>query len=137
MAAVLVAGDLPWEFVRMLEAFRCEQAVRVALQREAEEQDRADWIWGIRCRLGLVSEVHTYRTWEVGAGYWAWVCERRRCREGGAAQLPSWHFGRSKADVTRKAREHVQQFVPPPPEPAPGAGLDLTGFRRTGRGLDG
>lgn len=131
MTAVLAAADdgdrLPWEYQWMLGVLQSEALARIARLHAAEEQDRRDWIEGIRRRLGLVSEVHEYYVRQIGVDYWAWRCLRHGCRENGL--MPGcWQCGPSKAAVAKKARAHVQRFVPAPLEREPGAGLDLTGF---------
>lgn len=117
-----------WAEMRMLHRRRAEQAIQAQARRATEAQDRREWIESVRQRLGLVAEVHEYRTWEVGASYWGWACKRRGCRYGGSPQLMPWNFGTSEAAVRRQARQHARRFVPSRPEGIPGASLDLTGF---------
>lgn len=121
------SGHLTWVQLKMLEALRREQAARTERQRAEEARDRAEWIEGIRRRLGLVSEVHECRTWQVGEDYWMWACERPGCPYGkrGVA-VPS------KRRAGTEASEHSRRYLPSQAEAAPGAGLDLTGWGTLG-----
>ena len=126
MTAVLLAGDFPWEYVRMLEALRREQAERKLRHLAAEARDRRDWIEGIRRRLGLVSEVHEVKWWQAGEDYWLWACQRPGCPY--ANWRPSGQAAASMGRARTEASKHRRKFLPPSPEPMPGARLDLTGF---------
>lgn len=95
-------------------------------QFRAEEQDRREWIEGIRRRLGLVSEVHEYRFWQIGEKWWAWECLRPGCRD--ADWQRTANSEPTRAAVVAKASAHRRRFLPPARKPAPGAWLDLTGF---------
>jgi hypothetical protein len=140
-----VSEDPDWinEYVRRSPAARAElkrallayvaeehrrREVAAAKRRRAEEQDRIGWIDGIRRRLGLVAEVHECRVWQIGERWWAWECLHRGCWD--ADWQHSVNSEPTRAAVWAKASAHSRRFVPSPPEDAPGAGLDLTGFGR-------
>lgn len=119
-------GSLTWVQLKMLEALRREQGARTVRRRAVEARDRAEWIEGIRRRLGLVSEVHEYRTWQVGAEYWAWTCLRPGCVYGeGRGRV---NAEQAKGRVVSRAAAHRRKYLPLPPETVAGAGLDLTGW---------
>jgi hypothetical protein len=117
---------LRWELARRLREREAGLTRKAAERSRAEAQDRREWINGIRRRLGLVTEVHEYRIWQVGERWWAWACLHPGCRDA------DWqHTSNSeptRAAVIARASAHRRRFVPPAPEPAPGATLDLTGF---------
>jgi hypothetical protein len=132
MGVALASDDdgasLTWAQLKMLEALRREQAARTERRRAAEARDRAEWIEGIRRRLGLVSEVHEYRTWQVGAEYWAWACLRPGCAYSEARSV---NAEQSKARVVSRAAAHRRRYLPSAPESVAGAVLDLTGWGPT------
>ena len=107
---------------------RRRRDAEAAKRRRAEEQDRREWIDGIRRRLGLVAEVHEYRFWEIGERWWAWECLHRGCYDSDWQRTSSSNSERTRAAVVAKASAHRRRFMPPPAQPVPGAGLDLTGF---------
>ncbi len=121
-----MSGALTWAEAKTLEALRAKQAARTERQRDAEARDRAEWIEGIRRRLGLVTEVHHCRVWQIGEHWWAWACRRTGCYD--ADWQHTANSERTRAAAWAKASAHSRRFKPSPPEPAPGAGLDLTGF---------
>lgn len=129
MGVALASDDgasLTWAQLKMLEALRREQAARTERRRAAQARDRSEWIEGIRRRLGLVSEVHEYRTWQVGAEYWAWTCLRPGCvYSEGRGRV---NAEQSKAGVASHAAAHRRRYLPSAPETVAGAGLDLTGW---------
>lgn len=118
------------ELKRAVLAYVAEERRRreaaAAERRRAEEQDRREWIDGIRRRLGLVAEVHEYRVWQIGERWWAWECLHRGCYDSDWQRTSNSEP--TRAAVVAKASAHRRRFVPPPPEPVPGAGLDLTGY---------
>lgn len=92
-------------------------------RRTAEEQDRREWLEGVRRRLGLVAEVHRCDVFKAGVfnPRWVWCCERDDCS---AMELhcPSW------AEALAAALAHARAFVPEPPEPEPWTELDVLAF---------
>jgi hypothetical protein len=91
-------------------------------RRLAEEQDRREWIEGIRRRLGLVAEVHRCRVYDDDENTgWAWWCWRPGCAGGG--------YGYStQARALAKADAHTRSFMPESPEETAVAELDLLAF---------
>jgi hypothetical protein len=120
------------ELKRALLAYVAEERRRLeaaaAKRHRDEEQDRREWIDGIRRRLGLVAEVHECHVWQIGERWWAWKCQRRGCWD--ADWQRTSNSEPTRAAVSAKASAHSRRFLPPAPEVAPGAGLDLTGFGR-------
>lgn len=90
----------------------------------AGEQDRREWIEGIRRRLGLVAEIHRVRVWKRGDGDWAGMCLRPGCPAGrplGWAPSQQYALGDALA--------HAWHFMPlPPEEEEPPPGLDWDGY---------
>lgn len=99
-----------------------QAAAQAELRRLAEVRDRAEWIDGIRRRLGLVAEVHRCRVWKRGEEDWARRCLRPGCPAG---QPLGW--APSQEYALGDALAHAGAFLPLPPEEEPGTGLDWDG----------
>ena len=120
--SINVATDAPPGELRFgpLRAEAMQAAAQAEVRRLAEVQDRAEWIEGIRRRLGLVVEVHRCWVWQ-SVGLWHWWCLRDSC--GGAHHnLPS------QPEAFADAFAHTRSFVPQPPEPEPWSELDVLAF---------
>ena len=112
---------------RMMRGLEAEQKRKAAERRWLDQQDRDQWIEGIRSRLGLVTEVHEYRVWQVGENWWAWECQRSGCWYSYFKHASSCS-ATSKARAVAAASAHRRGFLPVRPEAVAGAGLDLTGW---------
>jgi hypothetical protein len=102
----------------------CLDGMQAAAQGElrllAEVQDRAEWIEGVRRRLGLVAEVHRCQVHQ-GNPEWIWSCLRDGCHAAG-------YFCPSQEDAIGKAVAHTRAFVPQPPEEEPPGDLGWDGY---------
>jgi hypothetical protein len=121
-------GELKRAVLAYVAEERRRREAAAAKRHRAEEQDRREWIDGIRRRLGLVAEVHECDVWQIGERWWAWKCLRRGCWD--ADWQRTSNSEPTRAAVRAKASAHSRRFLPSPPVDAPGAGLDLTGFGR-------
>ena len=123
-------GELKRAVLAYVAEERRRREAEAAKRRRAEDEDRRAWIDGIRRRLGLVAEVHECRVWQIGEHWWAWECLHRGCYDSDWQRTSSSNSEPTRAAVVAKASAHRRRFMPLPPEPVPGAGLDLTGFGR-------
>lgn len=109
----------------LFDGFRAEGrrfAEALREKRLAEEQDRREWIEGIRRRLGLVAEVHRCHVEQSACGpQWAWSCARSDCGEFRV-------YRPTQAAAFAEALAHARSFVPQPPEPEPFTGLTWDGY---------
>jgi hypothetical protein len=121
-------GELKRAVLAYVAEERRRREAEAAKRRRAEEQDRREWTDGIRRRLGLVAEVHHCRVWQISEHWWAWACQRPGCYD--ADWQHTANSERTRAAAWAKASAHSRRFKPSPPQLAPGAGLDLTGFQR-------
>ena len=106
----------PFRFAGMQAAAQAE------LRRLAEVQDRAEWIEGVRRRLGLVAEVHRcWVWWGVEGTLWTWWCYRLRCPARGGEP--------SQPEAFAAALAHVRSFIPEPPEEELSGELDWEAYK--------
>ena len=121
-------GELKRAVLACIAEERRRREAEAAKRRRAEEEDRREWIDGIRRRLGLVAEVHEYRVWQIGERWWAWECLHAGCYVSDWQRASASCSERTKGAAVAKASAHRRKFMPAPPDAAPGARLDLTGF---------